>query len=281
MSSTVTGVEAQIDYAGDSTANWAGTVTALISAGSVSFSDVDEGEEYRMRLRFTASDGRTGPWETSDPHTVVGKTTPPATVTGLSASMSGERLYIDWDDNAERDVVGYEVRAADSGWGGTGYVFRGAVSSCSVTPPAAGSSSTWYIRAYDAGGLYSTASAGITWASLSPGVCSGLTAAVTDNIVQLSWTLPSNTTLPVDHVRILKGSTFASAAEIGTKSGAFTTITETTAGEYTYWVVAVDTGGYESDPVSVTVAVDDPPDYVLHGSVTSTFSGTLTNAGGL
>lgn len=40
----------------------------------------------------------------------------------------------------------------------------------------------------------------------------------------------------------------------------------------------VDTDGVESVPVSVSATVNEPPDFVFHGSKSSTLNGTLTSA---
>lgn len=100
-----------------------------------------------------------------------------------------------------------------------------------------------------------------------------LKTQVIDNTVMLYWTLPDRTSLPIDHVFIKKGETWETASIVGDKKGAFTTINENTAGEFTYWLAAVDTEGTESTPVSITTMVSEPPDFVFHAEFNSTFAG--------
>lgn len=95
-----------------------------------------------------------------------------------------------------------------------------------------------------------------------------------DNNVLMYWTLPSVTSLPISHVKVTKGTTYASSKEIGNKSGAFTTLFESEAGTYTYWLVTVDTDNRESEPVSITRKITQPPDYVLNDQFSSVFAGT-------
>ena len=113
---------------------------------------------------------------------------------------------------------------------------------------------------------------------LAPNSPSNFRAQIVDNTVSLSWTIPTKTTLPIDHFYLKKGATWATATEIGSKSGAFTTVTENLGGVYTYWIASVDTDNNESTPVSLTADVANPPDFTFFGSFNSTFSGTLSSA---
>ena len=113
---------------------------------------------------------------------------------------------------------------------------------------------------------------------LAPAAITGLRAQVIDNNVLLYWTMPATTSLPLSHVRLKRGATWATATDIGTKSGSFTTVFETQGGTFTYWAAAVDTEAHEGPPASVAVSVNQPPDYVFNGSLDSTLAGTLSSA---
>ena len=117
-----------------------------------------------------------------------------------------------------------------------------------------------------------------TISKLAPNPVTNFRTQVIDNTVMFFWTLPAKTTLPIDHVRIKKGSTYASATEIGRKDGAFTTINETVGGTFTYWIAVVDTDNIESTPVSVSAVVSEPPDFIFNGSFISAFAGTKSSA---
>jgi hypothetical protein len=99
---------------------------------------------------------------------------------------------------------------------------------------------------------------------------------VVDNNVLLKWN-DCTTTLPIVAYQLRRGTTWATATIIGTKQGGFTTVFETQAGTYTYWLAAIDSAGNYGNPGSVVASVNQPPDYVLRLSQASTFSGTLTN----
>lgn len=103
-----------------------------------------------------------------------------------------------------------------------------------------------------------------------------VTQQVIDNTVTLSWS-DATATLPIQIYEIRRGSTWATATVVGQKQGNFTTITENTAGTYTYWVAGIDTAGGYGTPGSVSAQVNQPPDYTRQLNQNSTFSGTKTN----
>jgi hypothetical protein len=104
-----------------------------------------------------------------------------------------------------------------------------------------------------------------------------ITQQVVDNNVLLRWG-DCTTTLPIVAYELRRGATYSGATVIGTKQGGFTSVFETAGGTYTYWLAGIDTAGNYGTPGSVTVTVNQPPDYVLKLDQKSTFSGTKTNA---
>lgn len=115
-------------------------------------------------------------------------------------------------------------------------------------------------------------------AKVAPNPPTQLRTQVIDNTVMLYWSLPIRTSLPIDHVLVKKGSIWETAEVIGEKKGEFTTVTEFIGGEFTYWIAAVDTEGVESQPVSVTTIVSEPPDFIFNAEFNSTFNGTKSSA---
>lgn len=359
-------IEAQIAPIDDATLDWEFSQVVPVKQGSLYFSDVIELQQYKVRLRYVTDDGRAGPWTTTSTHTIVGKTTKPTTVRSFAASVSENQVKLSWVANTELDIVGYEIRLADAGWGDETELWKGYATNLLVEPAASGVARTWYIKAVDANGLYSTTAASVTFianalpipatlthvfadtsltnatitldwsdvnpqfglsvyrvtygavtkevkastitlpadwigsrtfdlyvidtrgnvsaaktltvSKLAPNPVTGLRAQVIDNNVQLYWTNPAKTTLPIQDAIVKKGATYAGATVIGTKSGAFTTVQETRAGTYTYWVAVRDTDNNESTPVGVTAKVSDPPDFVFNAEYISTFGATKSSA---
>ena len=127
---------------------------------------------------------------------------------------------------------------------------------------------------------------GITVTVLKPNPIpqSSLKAQVVDNTVLLYWSLPNVTTLPISQTRIkrttsvINNPTWETAELVGDKSGTFTSFSELVKGTYTYWLAAVDTENNESEPISLTTEVAQPPNFVFNAEYTSAFEGTKTNA---
>ena len=102
------------------------------------------------------------------------------------------------------------------------------------------------------------------------------TQQVIDNNVLLQWSDATNT-LPLDYYEIRKGSTYGSSTLIGTVAGRFSTVFESTAGTYTYWITGYDVAGNAGTPAYVAALVNQPPDYTLQYNYNTTFGGTLSN----
>lgn len=103
----------------------------------------------------------------------------------------------------------------------------------------------------------------VTVTIVPPGVPQNLRAEVVDNNVLLFWAQSTQGSLPISAYRILSGTTYRSATSKGEVQGTFEGLFESAAGIYTYWVVAYDSAGNISDPSSVTVQVNEPPDFRL------------------
>jgi hypothetical protein len=98
-----------------------------------------------------------------------------------------------------------------------------------------------------------------------------------DNNAMVYWTEGKQGTFPVE--RYLFGYVDEDGYDIqlGYTSALFTTIVETKGGDYTYWVVPVDTAGNRGDREIVTLSITQPPEFRLFYDVDSTFSGTKEN----
>lgn len=366
----VQSVEVQYDLITSDTGVNFRSVFVPFQNGSATITDVNEGETYKVRMRYVARDGKVGNWSGYSDHTVVGKTNPPAQVQGFTvdSDKSSGQLLLSWVANKEPDTSTYEIRTQDNGWGteSVSRVFYGDATKAFVTYATNGSA-TFYIRAVDTSGNYSLVSSVIsfnpdavpnvtdidfsyadtaltsatitlTWtdvtnsqfdvafyeltyngttrtvkansitlpadwignrtftiktvdihgnkssgyseaiAKVAPNPPTDVRTQVVDNTVMLYWTLPVRTSLPIDHILIKKGASWETAVVLGDKKGEFTTINESTGGNFTYWLSAVDTEGVQSTPVSVTTLVSEPPDFVFHGQFDSNFSGTKSSA---
>lgn len=198
----------------------------------------------------------------------------PQDVTGASAAVAIGGVQLSWNAVNAPDLANYEIRQGTS-WATATFVAR-SLTTQYLVPVISVGSTAWLIKAMNKSGTYSINAAGATLSVTAPSTPS-VTAQVIDNNVLLSWSA-STATQPVATYEIRKGATFAGATVIGKKSGLFTSVFETAAGTYTYWVVAIDSAGNYGTGGSVTAVVNAPPDYVLKLNVTSTFSGTFSGS---
>ena len=66
---------------------------------------VRTGETWDIRLRFVIPGRLPGPWASISNHTVIGKSTPPAPLTGLTLNAIGNYAFLRWDAPQELDVI--------------------------------------------------------------------------------------------------------------------------------------------------------------------------------
>lgn len=122
LSNLVTHVEGQIDWAEDTSDEWASVELVPVSYRSITFAGVDEGDAYRIRLRYVDKDGRAGPWTSVQTHTVAGRVNPPTRPDGLRLQVlpNGARRFTVDHADPPIDLRGYQIRysagAAALGW---------------------------------------------------------------------------------------------------------------------------------------------------------------------
>lgn len=134
---------------------------------------------------------------------ILGGINPPRKVGSLTCTPRSSGLFLNWSDNPEPDVTSYEIRTADSDWGLTkdttngllphpSYVKRVTSSEIFFVPTklADGSISritTYYVRARDALGNYSTTSSSVVYTQNRP-------VAIASVNIDNSTTIPFNQT---------------------------------------------------------------------------------------
>lgn len=207
-------------------------------------------------------------------YTIRGPIDAPADVTGFAVAITTDGVLLTWNPVSTTNLKQYEVRVGAS-WGAGAVVGRSLTNQLKLPPQAVGAT-TWWVRAVDRQDHYSNNSASVTLSVVAPSNPNP-SAQVIDNNILLSWSA-ATATQPILTYRVKRGSTWGGGTDIGTKNGLFTSVFETAAGTYTYWVAAVDIAGNEGTPGSVVASVSAPPDYSLKANYTSAFGGTLSNA---
>lgn len=180
---------------------------------------------------------------------------PPAAVSGLSQSFSGSALTLSWARSPEPDVIEYEVRTSNSGWGTTGHVYRGPLTTFNVAkPPTAGA--TYYLTALDAYGQRSPAVSTV-FSYPVPAAPADTTYAFGSaaGTILVDWP-DTNPPLGLKHYKVTYRN--GASSKTVTSKASSTTITPTWSGQETVEVRVVDTHGAESAATLVTISVAKP-----------------------
>jgi hypothetical protein len=155
----LTGGAVEIEYRQSNTNTWITAGAVAATETQIYILDVEDGAVYDVRARFKNSIGISGAWAESFGHFVVGKTVPPATVTGFTAGQNGNVVVMKWTQVADIDLAGYEIRyiaQGGSNWDAAvplTKVTRGTQVTSAALPPG---SWTLLIAARDTSGNYST-----------------------------------------------------------------------------------------------------------------------------
>lgn len=187
----------------------------------------------------------------------------------VTAKITGENVKIEWTAPFSTfPIVEYELRQGSTVIG----KFKSTIQT--LKSPSAGTY-TYSVQAINAVGEYgNTGQADITITAPGPVV---VYPQVIDNNVLLKWSAPQTGSLPIVEYEVRKGVVFASATSIGRINSLFTVVFESQAGNYTYWISAIDSSGNEGSEAYCIAAVSQPPDYILHDDRNSDFVGTKTS----
>jgi len=196
-----------------------------------------------------------------------------AAATALSSTFAGQHVVFSWP--AVKGTLDTSLYLLKRGtlWGSAAVVASIKATAYTLRVDWSGSQKFW-IAAVDVNGNEGAASD--LDVSVVPPSVPALSQQVVDNNVLLRWN-DCTQTLPIASYELRRGSSWASATVIGTKLGGFTTVFETSAGTYTYWLAGIDSAGNYGAPGSVTAIVSQPPDYVLQVNQNSTWNGTASN----
>lgn len=249
---------------------------------SIRLTEVEQGVTYELQIRSWSVYRQVSEWSSVWIETVEGKLEPPSDVQGFSiqASEQGDVVFT-WEHIPDPDKDSYEIRTVDDldEWGSgntASLVVITAANTYTYTETISGLT-TFYIKAIDTSGIYSQNAAAAS-INIVPAVMGNITPNVIDNNVLLQWSATPGT-FPIKHYEVVRGSDPDNPdKDFGTTDTTFVVIFEMYAGDYTYNIRAVDTNGGKSDWSYVTVAVNEPPDFIARGSFNSYGSGVKTNA---
>jgi hypothetical protein len=133
--------------------------------------------------------------------TTTGPGTVPVPTQSINKIASGTIvLGVDWAASSAGTfpVDGYEIRSADSGWNTSGYLYRGATSAVVLNGISATSPTTFYIKAYDTRGNYSTTARSFVHDVTPPETMSAATLSVVRRAATLNITISNAPAIPAD-----------------------------------------------------------------------------------
>jgi hypothetical protein len=186
--------------------------------------------------------------------------------TALLINSAGNTLRFDWGHVV--GAVQYEVRKGDN-WDTAFFQFRTVNLSANIDPILVGTH-TYLIKSMNAASAYSiTATAGSIQVN-GPAV-PVVSSSVIDNNVLLSWVPPASF-FNIRHYIIKKAG-----VQTGLATGTFISFFETLSGTYNYSVSAVDVAGNVGAEASISVQVNQPPDFALQDRRVSALLGTKVN----
>lgn len=267
----------QVCYKRSDASDWICAGQTFGAVNSLYILDVEDGQQYDFHLQAFVGQYKS-PAVIEYGYTVVGKTMPPETVTGFTATPKSTGILFSWNAVSDLDLSIYELRVGASWAAGTTIAKTDSISFLWETQTA-GNYTVW-IRAKDTSGNYSFGSASVSLTINAPGPVQGLNALIINNMVRLDWSEPLTTSFPISHYKLYKGATFGAAETIGNVAATIKLLQEQFSGTYTYWVTAVDVHGNEGAEVSITEYVRSPVGFeLLFDTVLNPASAlTLTNA---
>ena len=198
--------------------------------------------------------------------TILGKTAPPADVTGFTVTTDGQNILLSWDQSTELDFGDFELQGGGTVWDvATDALGRFKVNKTTKPPRPAGAY-IYRIKARDTGGpgnlppRYSLHETTFTFTVLSPLQPVNNGTRLEFNKIQFLFS-DCKTTFNIRHYDIYRGYQYAGALLIGNSNSTAFTHIETLTGLQTYWIVAVDIYGNPSNPMQIILTIINPPDY--------------------
>ena len=185
----------------------------------------------------------------------LGKTAPPADVTGFSSLMDpniGATLL--WNRGTELDIDGYEIREGAT-WGVSTLVaqVKGTTLKLGLLPSG---TKTYLIKAVDTSGVYSLSAASTT-ITLVGSPAPAVSAAFAGENLVLTWNAVQGS-LATDAYEIRFGASFAGGTSLGTIKGTSFRVKAQWSGSRTFWVAAIDLAGSTGTAGLTTATVNAP-----------------------
>ncbi len=235
-------------------------IEAITSVSDYDILDITPGV-FAVRVYAVGPTGKESATYASDSITALGKTAPPANVTGLASVLDPTiGITLTWDKVADLDLDGYEIKD------GATVLAIAKTTSFKVGLLPTGTK-TYTVRALDTSGNYSATAASLTVTISAAGAPTVSSAFAGENVV-LTWPAVQGS-LATESYEIRYGASFAAGTSLGTISGTSFTTKGTWSGARTFWVAARDVAGFLGTAGSVVVTISQ----AAAPSISSSFAG--------
>jgi cellulose 1,4-beta-cellobiosidase len=194
----------------------------------------------------------------------------PSTPTALTASASDASVALDWADNTEADLAGYDVLRATSADGTYSKLTTVTTSSWNDASVTNGTTYHYKVAAVDSYGYASEPSNPVSATpadNTPPAAPTGLAATAGNATVALDWT--DSTEADLAGYRVFRSNVSGSGFSLVASPSAstFTDNSVSNGSTYFYTVAAIDTAGNISAPSS---QISAPPHSSPHGHLVGT-----------
>lgn len=220
--------------------------------------DAEPGD-YEVAVVAINSLGNPSP-ATSGAIAVLGKTAPPADVSGLYALLEPFGIRIGWNAVPDLDVFEYELRVNGATWEAASPLIGAEPTKVAGTDwlwrvRTAGTYRLW-IKAIDDGGRRSATAAFIDMV-ISPPAAPTATGAFSGTEYLLSWAAGAGS-FATDRYRVRRGAVFATAAIIAEPYTTRFSARADWTGTETFWITQLDVAGNESAPAQAQLVITPP-----------------------
>jgi hypothetical protein len=245
---------------------WETIPAVSILAGILFIPDVQEGEQYQIRIRALTNTGISSEWSSPYLETVVGRTSAPENITNFDYSFTNNGILLNWDRLTTIDINYYELRYGGTGWEDAALIAKINSNSYEWQQGNQGNY-TIRIKAIDFLGMESAEDTTLLVSIIPPYKPTDLRSQVIHNQVLLYWECLQGS-FPISCYKVYKGEEL-----IGTVGGNFISFYENEAEIYIYTILAIDFASNESQSASISVRVNDPFGFVLGYEQGLTISG--------
>jgi hypothetical protein len=274
----VNGGRYEIQFKRSVDSDWQNSTSVIGSSVNTYILDVQDGQNYDVRIRAVSAMNATGSWVTVTGHTVIGKTAAPANMSVFTAVIDGFGLLFRWTKVSDLDVREYEVRYGTTAqaWADCAVLARVTADRFYQDSFLAGTY-RFRIKAVDTTGNYSTTDLSSDLTVAAPSAPQNVSVSQIDSSVLIRWQPPATSTFPVDYYIVIRQDT-NSLTEVGRTSGTFATYVELLSGTYIYLVVPFDIAGNQGATGDVSASIYEPPDFTLRANPSADLStASITN----